>query len=281
MKIISVIIPTYNRELYIKDSISSVLTQQLPKGYSLEILVIDDGSTDSTEEIIKQFKDKVIYKQIKNSGRPAVPRNIGLKMASGDLVAFQDSDDLWVPNKLINQLPAFDDPDVILSYGNAKIMDADGKLSSKTVIKLDEGKSGSIFEDLVITNFISTLTVMARKSELIAAGGFDESAHLVGVEDYELWLRMATLGKFMFVPSNLAFYRRHDANVSLNVKHHANEHILSVYKSLLNHSLSRKDKKTVRRQIVNIYTLNSENASALKFLAILIKTTWQKILIKT
>src|SRR5687768_17471 len=103
---LSVVIPTYNRADFIVDAINSVLAQDFG-GYSPEVIVVDDGSTDNTEEIIKKFKDKIRYIKIPHSGLPAVARNVGLKKASGEIIAFQDSDDLWDKDKLVNQLKVF------------------------------------------------------------------------------------------------------------------------------------------------------------------------------
>jgi len=94
---VSVVIPTRNRASYLPLAIESVLNQTPPP---LEVIVVDDGSTDGTAAIVGRYGDQIIYRKIRNGGRPAVPRNVGIELARGELVAFQDSDDEWAPGKL-------------------------------------------------------------------------------------------------------------------------------------------------------------------------------------
>lgn len=211
---ISVIIPTYNRAAYLADAITSVAEQKKAR-WPYEIIVVDDGSTDNTPQVIQALKHKVRYIRLPhNSGLPAVARNRGAAVAKGTLLAFQDSDDRWSPDKLASQVPAFDDPKVVLAYANAQICDADGAPVGTTVITADQAHSGKVFEALLQNNFVSTLTVMVRKKAFDKAGGFNENKRLRGIEDYHLWLRLATLGSFVYINKSLAFYRRHPDNIS-------------------------------------------------------------------
>lgn len=264
---LSVIIPTYNRAAYIKDAVTSVLNQQ-SAGIDYEVIVIDDGSTDDTEMQLAPLLDRIIYKKIPNSGCPAVPRNVGLGLAKGELVAFQDSDDTWPPDKLQSQLLAFDDATTILSYGNAEIMTADGEHTGRTVISSKEGKSGYIFQNLVTSNIISTLTVMARAEIIKKVGGFNEGSHLLGVEDYELWLRLSRLGRFQYIDRTLAFYRRHEDNISHSINAAANEHILQAYKSVLRERLTRLEQASLCRGISSILSSRGELFSAVAYRSI-------------
>lgn len=211
---ISIVIPVYNREKYIKSCVNSVLNQVYP-GCEHEVIVVDDGSTDGTSEVLKKFGSKIRYKRIDNSGRPAVPRNIGIGMAKGEYIAFQDSDDLWVPNKLKLQLPELLKSEAALSYGNAEVIDANGKSTGKNILNSKhQFLSGNVFEELVEENYVSTLTTIARKDVLTKLGGFDESPRLTAVEDYHLWLRIAAKYPITSVNSILAKYRSHDDNIS-------------------------------------------------------------------
>lgn len=225
---VSVVIPTHNRAAFLKDAVQSVIEQELDKDQQLQVIVVDDGSTDDTEKIVKEFGRQVEYYKINHSGIPAVARNFGIGKAKADLIAFQDSDDLWLPGKLKQQLSVFDDPAVALCYGNGTVMEADGELTKQLIVPFDHQKSGYIFKDLVLENFISTLTVIVRKSCLKKLGGFNESVRLRGLEDYELWLRLSgqKLGKVKAIKKPLASYRRHDQNVSLDSVNHPLEDIV-------------------------------------------------------
>ncbi|MEX2006653.1 MAG: glycosyltransferase [Candidatus Saccharimonadales bacterium] len=262
---ISVIIPTYNRARFIIKAIDSVLNQKNCQ-WPFEIIIVDDGSTDNTESILKPYKNKIRYFKIPHSGLPAVARNYGIKKARGELIAFQDSDDLWVPNKLASQIPVFDDRSVILSYGNAELSTNTDKRSKQTVIPQGSGKSGFIFKELIDTNFISTLTVMARKDSIVDAGGFNESPSLRGVEDYELWLRLSAHGQFIFVDKPLALHRRHAENISHTIDYQNNEHILSVYREILKTNVTKEQKSLVRHAIHHLLNSRQNRLSGIKYI---------------
>lgn len=216
-KLVSVIIPTYNRSKYLGESLDSVISQKLPPGWQMEILVVDDGSTDNTASVIKPYITQGIkYYKIKHSGSPAIARNYAIKKAKGSLIAFQDSDDKWVDDKFIKQQNIFTDNNIKLSYGNAEVISEDGRKSGKTIVTNQHLKDGEAFEDLLEDNVISTLTVITRKHCIEKVGGFDENKNMIGVEDYELWLRISNAfpSGVMSTPETLAYYRKHDSNVS-------------------------------------------------------------------
>ncbi len=212
---ISVIIPTYNRAAYIEESVESVLSQVSDEKFAIEIIVVDDGSTDDTEKILKKFDKKITYIKIPHSGKPAVARNAGLGKAKGELIAFQDSDDIWSKDRLIKQIDYFNDGTVALVHGSTKKISKVGEQLDKSD-KIFNGKMAQTdFKDLVQTNSISTLSVTVRTKILRDLGGFNESDGLRAVEDYELWLRIAATGKkLIYLPDTLAYYRVHEANIS-------------------------------------------------------------------
>jgi glycosyltransferase involved in cell wall biosynthesis len=251
MASVSVIIPTYNRASYIADSITSVLEQH--GNHDIEVIVVDDGSTDNTAEIVAKFGQKVRYQKTKPSGKPAVPRNIAIGMASHELIAFQDSDDLWTADKLSAQVGVFDDPEILLSYGNADTMDATGKLNNYRILTKSQGANGDIFEQLVKTNIISTLTVMVRKEALIEAGLFCEDDALRAVEDYALWLRICSKGRVSYIDDVLAHYRLHDANISTAGQVLAEQRLIAVMRTTLAYVSSRQQRELLRRRLVGLY----------------------------
>lgn len=251
---ISVVIPTYNRGRYINYAIDSVLDQRVPHGYQLEVLIIDDGSTDNTSQLVEKYSKRITYKRILGSGRPAVPRNIGIRLAKGELIAFQDSDDIWAEDKLIKQLPAFEDPQVVLAYGNAEFMDEDGRRTGRTVITPEQVHSGDIFKPLLENNFISTLTVITRKNIIERAGYFNESLKLRGTEDYELWLRISLFGKVKYIDEILSYYRTHEDNISSKDPYTSYRRLVDVFWNTSKlQGLSRAQKKEVMARLARAY----------------------------
>jgi len=252
---VSVIIPTYNRAGWLGGAIQSVLDQA--GSHKLEVIVIDDGSTDDTGSVVKAFGSKVKYIKIEHSGKPAVARNEALAVAQGRLVAFLDSDDKWLPDKLNNQVPLFDDPEVILTYGNALVMKSDGELTKKKYIPTEELAGGESFKSLLLSNVLPTVTVMARRQALEELGGFNEADGLAAVEDYELWLRVAnTYPKgIKSLNKTLAHYRQHDKNISQATQVTALRRIIEVYNQLWRGDLSSKNRPLLEQAIEDLHGL--------------------------
>jgi glycosyltransferase involved in cell wall biosynthesis len=232
---ISIIIPTYNRANYIHSAIQSVLSQDSGNSYSCEVIVVDDGSTDCTEEVVARFGNRVTYIKTEHSGLPSIPRNIGIRAASGTYIAFQDSDDLWSPDKLSKQMPLFDDKTVIMTYGNAQPFHDNDKLrhNSNHIVSPDTLHKGESFNLLLEQNVISTLTVIMRKTVLDEVGLFNESVNAAGVEDYELWLRVSAKYPkgIKCLEQDVAKYRIHDNNVSTTDTKTALMRILRAFES--------------------------------------------------
>ena len=250
---ISVIIPTYNRGRYIEETLRSIFAQRKCK-WDYEVIVVDDGSTDDTETVVRKFK-QVKYYKIKHSGRPAVPRNFGIAKAAGELIAFQDSDDLWTNNKLASQVPLFDDPQTMFSFANANVMTKNGETTTDTVVTSQQLLSGLTFKSLLKANVVSTLTVMVRKSALETVGIFNESTGLRAVEDYELWLRL--LAKFpkgaACVDRPLAVYRQHASNISSADALTAVERLLNVCNSLWEIALASSQRSALERALFTLH----------------------------
>ena len=260
-KQISVVIPSYNRSGFIKDAVDSVLNQK--GALDLDIVVVDDGSTDDTEAVLKPYHKKIRYFKLPHSGLPAVARNFGIAKARGELIAFQDSDDQWPLDKLSLEAPIFDDPKVIMTYGHAKIMDSGGKISSKNVVAPSKLKNGESFSSLIKENVVSTLTVMVRKDALEAVGGFNESERLRAVEDYELWLRLAAKYPkgLRSIDKILAYYRVHDSNISSADDSLSVERLINVYDCMWeNRQLTDAQRASLENQIFAM----QENWSRLK-----------------
>lgn len=204
---VSVIIPAYNSSRYLVEAIDSVLRQTRP---AYEIIVVDDGSTDNTKVALGPFIEQ---KQIKYVGQrnagPAAARNRGIELAAGDLIAFLDADDIWLPNKLERQLPLFLDENVGLVYG-PRIEFSDGREKTVNLPR----PTGNIFPLLIKSNFITNSSVIIRRSVLAETGNFDEDRHWQAIEDYELWLRIAARFKISCVAEPVVKYRLHSNQIS-------------------------------------------------------------------
>ncbi|MCP2520499.1 glycosyltransferase [Candidatus Aminicenantes bacterium AC-708-M15] len=180
---VSVIIPTYNRASFLKEAIESVLNQE----YSdFELIIIDDGSTDNTKEIIKQYEGKLKYYYQSHKGvSPA--RNAGLKLARGDFIAFLDSDDLWKKEKLKIQVEFMKShPEIMVCYTEEIWIRKGVRVNPK---KKHKKYSGWIFDKVVPICLLSLSSALFRKKLFEEVGVFDEN--LPACEDYDLGLRIA------------------------------------------------------------------------------------------
>ena len=184
--IVSVIIPTYNRAMYLGDAISSVLSQSFE---AFEIIIIDDGSTDYTAEIVKKIHDvRLIYIYQSNQGRSNA-RNHALRIAKGSYVTFLDSDDVYLPNKLAIQVAYLDNNlHVDMIYTSALCMNEAGE---KMEHKYEATVSGHIYNDIAffVPVTITLPTVMVRRTVFDVVGDFDENMHRF--EDTDMWRRIS------------------------------------------------------------------------------------------
>jgi len=252
---ISVVIPSYNRAGFIVSAIESVLNQKKAP-WAYEVIVVDDGSTDDTEKNLKPYENKISYYKIPHSGLPAVARNFGISKAKGELIAFQDSDDIWPDDKLSRQVPLFENPNIVMVYGQAETMNSKGKLEHKKVVEPSKLAGGEKFNSLLKENVISTLTTLVRKSVLNELKGFDESESLKAIEDYELWLRIAANfpNGIAALKNTLAFYRVHDQNISSADAVAAIERLITVYNSIWECDfLSKPQKLALEKQLTDMH----------------------------
>lgn len=208
---ISVIIPAYNSENAIGNTIKSVQNQTFT---DLELIVINDGSQDSTLEVITQIKDSRIKVFSYANAGGNVSRNRGLHRAVGEFVSFLDADDLWTPDKLQSQLQALqENVTAKVAYSWTDYIDTNGELilSGKRI-----NVNGNVYENLLLNNFLENGSnpLICRKS-LISLGGFDES--LNAAQDWDMWLRLASKFNFICVPSVQILYRISANSVSTNL----------------------------------------------------------------
>ncbi len=205
---VSVIIPAYNSEKYIARTIQSVLAQSFT---DYEIIVIDDGSTDNTKEIIAQFGNRVQYLAQQNKG-PSVARNLGIEKSSGQYLAFLDHDDVFLKDKLLIQSRVLDnEPDVGLVTGWLKFIDDEGTPLSN---QMSPSNDYFTLRDFLNTDPILTPSLpMVRRSVLDQIGVFDTEFWYTS--DYEMWVRIAAHGwKVKCVQDFILNYRIHPRNLS-------------------------------------------------------------------
>ena len=195
----SVIIPTYNREMFILEALESVALQTTAP---YEVIVVDDGSTDRTQALVAKHFPSVVYIRTHNQA-VSIARNTGYQRSKGNIIAFLDSDDLWLPSKLEEQLPYLEENPAIRILHCNEEWRRTGKLLPQK--KYHEKKGGELFFESLPRCVISPSAVIMRKEILIEFGQFDES--LVACEDYDLWLRITSRELVGFIEKTLVIKR--------------------------------------------------------------------------
>lgn len=216
--LVSVVMPAYNARPYLEQAIRSVLDQDYP---AIELIVVDDGSSDGTPDDAARFGARVRVLRQHNAG-PAAARNKGMAAARGELIAFLDADDVWLPGKLSAQVRCLrEHPAVAIVYGGFLrwCANADGAfapppapLVAKPALPLVAGQSGWIYTDLLFDNIVHVITAMVRRPVLDCLGGFDET--LRTGEDYDFWLRASRQFQAARLNQTLACYRLHAASTT-------------------------------------------------------------------
>ena len=258
MPLISVVVPTYNRAHVVSDSINSIFAQTFQ---NLEVIVVDDGSTDQTRSVLAPYLEKITYIRTENKGLAAA-RNTGMRHASGEYIAWLDSDDMWMPDKLMIQIAymmsnpgvvmtstdfsAFNDQGVIekshiRSYygvidktpnGFAGIYSRRDVFDISALLKSGAGDnvmanvySGHIHDSLVRGSCIHPPTVLIRRSATQEIGDVDESEP--NGMDYDYFIRLSRLGKIAYIDMPLLYYRYSDDQMS------SDKHLIDIKFSIL------------------------------------------------
>ncbi len=210
--LVSVVIATYNMAQYLPKAIKSVLAQTWK---NLELIVVDDGSTDNTAEAMEPFRgdDRVCYLPTANQGQPRA-KNRGIDEARGEFIAFCDADDLWSPEKLAIQMPFFQDPKVGVVYSEVSYIDQDGTPVEKDIPY--SRHSGQVTEQLVIKNFVPFGTAVIRRACVQKNGAFDVDLPM-GI-DWDLWLRYSIDWHFHYAPDVTYIYRIWPGQMSKNYR---------------------------------------------------------------
>jgi glycosyltransferase involved in cell wall biosynthesis len=214
--LVSVVIPTYNRAGLVRQAVESALAQTHA---GVQIIVVDDGSTDSTLAALEPLRNDITYVFQENRGRSAA-RNAGFALAKGEFLVFLDSDDLLPPQALENQLRFLrDHPAVDIMFGDASFLTDDGSLQpmNSCSMKLKNADPQSFLSALLEKNRFALHTALVRRAALDEAP-FDET--LDALEDWDLWLRLALRGRvFRCHAECVAIYRRHAENTDIVAPH--------------------------------------------------------------
>lgn len=233
---VSVIIPTYNRAHLISRAIQSVLNQTYR---DFELIIVDDGSMDNTENVVKSFNDmRIKYIQCKENRGASAARNTGIRASKGEYIAFQDSDDEWFPNKLEKQIEAFANApsEVGIVYSGFYRIEADKKIYLPGD-RLPQ-KEGNIHKELLKGNFVGTPTVLAKKECFENTKYFDEE--LPALEDWELWIEFSKYYSFKYVDNPLLCAYTTPNSVNLNQSNMLKAHETILLKHLDDFNNDRK-----------------------------------------
>lgn len=214
--IVSVIIPTFNRYDFLKETVSSILAQTYA---NLEVIIVSDNSSDQTSSIIDHFNDDRchFYNLNEKSSGPAAVRNYGLSKCKGSLIAFCDDDDIWMPNKLQKQVAIMiANPHVALVATNVRYFSEE-----KSTLLYTAGVKGFLNRLSFIPrkylmafyNCIVISSAMVRK-EYLPAKAFNEDKKYQGHEDVDLWLKLCSVHKAVIIPEYLVTYRIHPSQIS-------------------------------------------------------------------
>ncbi|WP_333609457.1 glycosyltransferase family 2 protein [Arsukibacterium sp.] len=215
LPLVSVIIPVYNGSAYIADSIHSILQQHY---HPLEVIIVDDGSTDGTAEIVQQLADeRVHYVRQQNSGS-AVARNLGISLAKGELIAFNDGDDLWAPHRLAQQVSFLQQhPECQAVCGRFKTVDISFSLADAELEQYDKEpipdprKSGWMFLKLLEISCFHIITLLVRRQALV---GVSFNPDYRRGQDFDFWLQLANRVPIQQLDNLYAFYRKNMQSIS-------------------------------------------------------------------
>ena len=208
---VSVIIPAYNAAPWIAETIDSVLNQTFK---DFEVIVVDDGSTDATAEVVASYKPQVQY-LYKNNGGPSSARNTGICAACGRYIAFLDADDLWLPEKLQIQMQLFSqNPSLAWVYSDGLIFEENPNKNQHLFSQSSYMYSGEILRPLLLQDFVASPTPIVRRDVFEDVGLFNEESSFKSVEDWDMWLRIAARYPVYLIDKPLVKYRRHSTSLT-------------------------------------------------------------------
>jgi glycosyltransferase involved in cell wall biosynthesis len=235
MPLVSVIMPCFNHARYVEESIKSVLNQT---ERDLELILVDDGSTDGSPEVIEATsagngRVKPLYHPTNQGASHS--RNDGLNHATGEYVAFCDADDLWLPEKLEKQLELFSRfPVVDIAYSDTKIINSAGEETGALFsdrFPVPGSGNGNLFYDLCVRNFINMQSALVRRKAIHPENYFDPNIRWV--EDWLFWIKLARNTSFIYSPEPLGLYRVHEGSSAATQAQGLIQNRIKVYTQIL------------------------------------------------
>lgn len=234
--LVSVVIPNYNYGRFLSKTIESVLAQTYP---NIEIIVVDDGSTDDSIKIIESFGDQVKLIKQQNQG-VGMARNTGTENSKGDVLTFLDADDYWHQDKIKKQIEKLQsDSEIGLVHCGFWHVDIDDKLLDQRI----EGEEGWVADKLMkLEPVLTSTTLLVWRDVFMEVGGYDTNRNLHPAEDWEFSYRVARKYKFGFVAEPLVYYRQHGKGGHTNLLRMEKALILGLDKIFKDYSgkISRK-----------------------------------------
>jgi glycosyltransferase involved in cell wall biosynthesis len=258
--LVSVVMPAYNGQRFIAAALESVREQA---NESIELVIVNDGSTDRTPEIVREFA-KVLPIRVMNPGRMGnwvAATNLGLREAGGEWACFLHQDDLWLPGRMARLRGAIEIAEGALIVHNAMFVDQNGRSLGPWTCPLPEGvlHSELFLERLLIQNFIAIPSPIFRRKVVIESGGLDESLWFSA--DWDLWLRLGALGTVSFIPETLSAFRVHPSSQTAARKlmpHEWNKQLTTVLaRHLPNWKRFGKNVRSVERAAETSITVNA------------------------
>lgn len=253
--LVSVVIPCYNNASFVTASVNSVLSQDYP---NIEVIVVDDGSRDNSVEVLEQFGDKIRLIQQPNQG-PAAARNTGLQAAQGHYIAFNDSDDFWLPGKLTAQVAHLEQhPDIGLCFCRWAVWQQDIPFADmvqryaadSASTDADPHYSGWLYIPLLKESVIHTITAVVRRDVLLDVGFFNAD-YRIG-EDYDLWIRISRKYPMTKLNQVFALYRDNPDSITKGVQSR-NFSAIVLQSAIDNYGLTCPSGQHIAQSTVNQY----------------------------
>ena len=253
---VCVIVPAYNSAAYTLETVESILAQTYS---NFELIVVDDGSTDHTQEALKPYLDRIRYIYKENGGACSA-RNLGIRESKSTYVACLDCDDLWLPEKLEYSVKALEEnPQAAFVFGDCYTIDPEGKQVG--LLKYDFDLQNA-YKGLMVKNFVPAPTVVMRRSCLEQVELFDEQIFIPA--DWDLWLRLAKQFPICYVDKALSQYRFASNYTLRHIEKSLNENLYVLKKLFQDKTLTRQDRRLSQWNTLFTHSMMYRNISDLK-----------------